>query len=570
MLPLDYADRGVARQRRNVGRLIGFTSLVIVAIGAFRLSQSLKSEEPIGFHLIEIAVIFSLAFIISDLSSYDGRKRTRLASISSISWPILIGLASSAEPGFRGLAFGAILTFLAIVLHEYSRSAFSSTAIARRFRALLGMIGLATAVAIMISQASEIMFAAISTLVIAALLMFDILRPDPSLQGRRDLFNRIDSVEIRILEINEAGIRLDHASSLLKLAREEGWSNTSRGHSRLKSVEHEIELALSMDRDLSEIREAVMVLVNQAESIAPEATESVSLVEKADSERALGSPREAETIYREAKKVANRICLFWEPAREALSEAEKKLEKQNIIESDTIAGMVESARKAMERQRPDEALHFLEALPDQLQSLSEALDRVRARRSEISSHLVSEHPDISEEVESQLSSIDKSIEDGELSLAMGGLESIARRLHNRSESRRSFKQSVRQKGMIQSRFPLAEKTIFERRLGSAISLSKEGLWIQADEELKSIINDLDSVDATRRDTEELLDFLEGEWKILRKKLESSGVGSDDSTRRLAEKHMAIARENFEKDSFQASRNSMGSADEAIESLRRLV
>ena len=570
MLPLDYADRGVARQRRNVGRLIGFTSLVIVAIGAFRLSQSLKSEEPIGFHLIEIAVIFSLAFIISDLSSYDGRKRTRLASISSISWPILIGLASSAEPDFRGLASGVILTFLAIVLHEYSRSAFSSTVIARRFRALLGMIGLATAVAIMISQASEIMFAAISTLVIAALLMFDILRPDPSLQGRRDLFNRIDSVEIRILEINEAGIRLDHASSLLKLAREEGWSNTSRGHSRLKSVEHEIELALSMDRDLSEIREAVMVLVNQAESIAPEATESVSLVEKADSERALGSPREAETIYREAKKVANRICLFWEPAIEALSEAEKKLEKQNIIESDTIAGMVESARKAMERQRPDEALHFLEALPDQLQSLSEALDRVRARRSEISSHLVSEHPDISEEVESQLSSIDKSIEDGELSLAMGGLESIARRLHNRSESRRSFKQSVRQKGMIQSRFPLAEKTIFEKRLGSAISLSKEGLWIQADEELKSIINDLDSVDATRRDTEELLDFLEGEWKILRKKLESSGVGSDDSTRRLAEKHMAIARENFEKDSFQASRNSMGSADEAMESLRRLV
>ena len=570
MLPLDYADRGVARQRRNVGRLIGFTSLVIVAIGAFRLSQSLKSEEPIGFHLIEIAVIFSLAFIISDLSSYDGRKRTRLASISSISWPILIGLASSAEPDFRGLASGVILTFLAIVLHEYSRSAFSSTVIARRFRALLGMMGLATAVSIMISQASEIMFATISTLVIAAILMFDILRPDPSLQGRRDLFNRIDSVEIRILEINEAGIRLDHASSLLKLAREEGWSNTSRGHSRLKSVEHEIELALSMDRDLSEIREAVMVLVNQAESIAPEATESVSLVEKADSERALGSPREAETIYREAKKVANRICLFWEPAREALSEAEKKLEKQNIIESDTIAGMVESAREAMERQRPDEALHFLEALPDQLQSLSEALDRVRARRSEISSHLVSEHPDISEEVESQLSSIDKSIEDGELSLAMGGLESIARRLHNRSESRRSFKQSVRQKGMIQSRFPLAEKTIFEKRLGSAISLSKEGLWIQADEELKSIINDLDSVDATRRDTEELLDFLEGEWKILRKKLESSGVGSDDSTRRLAEKHMAIARENFEKDSFQASRNSMGSADEAMESLRRLV
>tara|TARA_B100001113_G_scaffold329806_1_gene304944 strand:- start:20728 stop:22440 length:1713 start_codon:yes stop_codon:yes gene_type:complete len=570
MLPLDYADRGVARQRRNVGRLIGFTSLVIIAIGAFRLSQSLKSEEPIGLHLIEIGVIFSMAFIISDLSSYDGRRRTRIASISSVSWPILIGLAATAETDFRGLASGAIFAILAIVLHEYSRGAFSSTAIARRFRGLLGMIGLSTAVAIMISQGSEILIAAIPTLAIAVLLMFDIFRPDPSLQGRRVLFRRIESVEIRILEINEAGIRLDHASSLLKLAREEGWSNTSRGHSRLKSVEHEIELALSMDRDLSEIREAVMVLVNQAESIAPEATESVSLIEKADSERALGSSREAEKIYREAKKVANRICLFWEPAKEALSEANKKLEKQNIMESDTIFGMVESARKAMERQRPDEALHFLEALPDQLQSLSEALDRVKARRAAVSSNLASEHPDISEEVEPQLSSIDKSIEDGELSIAMGGLESISRRLHNRSESRRSFKQSIRQKGMIKSRFPAAEKAIFEERLETAISHSKEGLWIQADKQLKSIISDLDSVDATRRDTRELLDFLEGEWKMLRKKLESSGVGSDDTSRRLAEKYMAIARENFENDSFQASRNSMGSADEAMESLRRLV
>ena len=61
MLPLDYADRGVARQRRNVGRLTGFTSLVIIGIGAFRLSQSLGLEGPMGLHLIEITLIFSMA-----------------------------------------------------------------------------------------------------------------------------------------------------------------------------------------------------------------------------------------------------------------------------------------------------------------------------------------------------------------------------------------------------------------------------------------------------------------------------------------------------------------------------
>ena len=82
----------------------------------------------------------------------------------------------------------------------------------------------------MVSQELEVMTSVISSSVIVALLMFDILRPDPSLKGRRDLFGRIESVETRILQINEAGIRLDRTSSLLKLAREEGWSNTSRGY----------------------------------------------------------------------------------------------------------------------------------------------------------------------------------------------------------------------------------------------------------------------------------------------------------------------------------------------------
>ena len=104
----------------------------------------------------------------------------------------------------------------------------------------------------------------------------------------------------------------------------------------------------------------------------------------------------------------------------------------------------------------------------------------------------------------------------------------------------------------------------------SILLSNEGLWIQADAELKSIIRDLDSVDAIRKDTGELLEFLEGEWKSLRKKLESSRIKSDNPSRTLAEKHITVARQNFESDSLQASRNNMGSADEAMESLRRLL
>ena len=130
------------------------------------------------------------------------------------------------------------------------------------------------------------------------MLAYDLLRQNPMVRGRKELMRDVDAIELEILEINERGIRLDHASSLLNLAREEGWNNTHLGSKRLESVRIEIDNALAMDEDVLELRKAVEPVVERAMEIAPEVQEPSRLLKDGDNERSLGSFRRAESHYR--------------------------------------------------------------------------------------------------------------------------------------------------------------------------------------------------------------------------------------------------------------------------------
>ena len=130
----------------------------------------------------------------------------------------------------------------------------------------------------MISKASSNEVIAFSTSIMVLILAYDVLRKDPSNHGRSALMRAIDEIESEILEINERGIILDQASSLLKLAREEGWKNTLNGSKRLDSVRREIDSALALDEDLIELRSVVKPLVDRATGIAPEVDEPANLL----------------------------------------------------------------------------------------------------------------------------------------------------------------------------------------------------------------------------------------------------------------------------------------------------
>ena len=225
----------------------------------------------------------------------------------------------------------------------------------------------------------------------------------------------------------------------------------------------------------------------------------------------------------------------------------------------------------MDSHRPDEALRVLNTLPEQMQSIEDAMTRVKGKRKDIARELDSDHADIAPELAEKLESIDAMILSGELSVAMGALDSIERNLSLRRESKRSFNQSMRQRSTIQNRIPEYHKERLSQEIEQALSYSSTGSWIQADSILKEVLTELDKLQSIKQDTEELILFLEKEWRNTRKALDANNsISLDNPTRIMVEKKMSDARSNFERGDYQQARLEMGEADEGIESLRRLV
>ena len=571
MLPLDYADKGVARQRRNVNRLTTVTTLVIISIGAYRITEGISNEGWTSESLIEVTLIFLTAFVISDLASEEDKNLTRVASISSITWPVMVALAVTSGPGFDQIASAGIFLMIGVLLHEHSRRAYSDSSLGRRYRGILGAFGLSSSMALMITRTSNHELVAVSTTIMIIILGYDLLRQNPMIRGRKELMREVDAFEMEILEINERGIRLDHASSLLNLAREEGWNNTHLGSKRLESVRMEIDSALAMDEDVLELRKAVEPLVERAAGIAPEVHEPSRLLKAGDNERSLGSFRRAESHYRSAQISATRICDYWESASNAISKAESDANAHESTQSESIQRLIQIAKEAMDSHRPDEALRVLNTLPEQMQSIEDAMTRVKGKRKDIARELDSDHADIAPELAEKLESIDAMILSGELSVAMGALDSIERNLSLRKESKRSFNQSMRQRSTIQNRIPEYHKERLSQKIEQSLSYSSMGSWIQADSILKEVLTELDKLQNIKQDTEELILFLEKEWRNTRKALDANNsISLDNPKRIMVEKKMSDARSNFERGDYQQARLEMGEADEGIESLRRLV
>ena len=195
---------------------------------------------------------------------------------------------------------------------------------------------------------------------------------------------------------------------------------------------------------------------------------------------------------------------------------------------------------------------------------------MRSKRGEIERELESEHDDLLPNFKEKLDSIDDMILRGELSVAMGALDSIDRTLSGRRESKRSFNQSIRQRSTIEKRIPDYHKDRILSKIEESMEMSRSGSWIEADSTLKEVLDELDSLQDIERDTKELLLFIEDEWKKTRKRLEANSIGPMHPTRKMVEKNVTEARLNFNKGAYHLSRSNMGEADEGIEALRRLV
>ena len=102
---------------------------------------------------------------------------------------------------------------------------------------------------------------------------------------------------------------------------------------------------------------------------------------------------------------------------------------------------------------------------------------------------------------------------------------------------------------------------------------REYPWLQVAESpkrIRALAEELDDFHSRVDEAREMLEFLDGDWIKLRKRLESSGYGADNKDRISTEGYLAAANRALSEGQIDDCLESMGEADSSMEVLRRLV
>ena len=100
--------------------------------------------------------------------------------------------------------------------------------------------------------------------------------------------------------------------------REQGHSDPELGMRLLDDAEEDIDRSLSLAGDVQVVKADALNSVEQAEGIAPTAKKSRKSFEMGSREIELGSLREGEMLFRQAKKRALEVIEWWAKAEEAI------------------------------------------------------------------------------------------------------------------------------------------------------------------------------------------------------------------------------------------------------------
>ena len=138
-------------------------------------------------------MIFLMAFVISDLASEEDKNLTRVASISSITWPVMVA-SLYFRPRIRPNCSAGIFLMVGALLHEHSRGPIPSS-MGRRYRGI-GRIWIILIVALMITRSSNHELVGVSTTIMVIMLAYDLLRQNPMVRGRKELMRDVDALNL--------------------------------------------------------------------------------------------------------------------------------------------------------------------------------------------------------------------------------------------------------------------------------------------------------------------------------------------------------------------------------------
>ncbi|MDE0574667.1 MAG: hypothetical protein OSB32_03700 [Candidatus Poseidoniales archaeon] len=573
--PSDRIDTEIAEQKARVTSLALACALATIASAAWYMWPALDGDAVLFNRLGAVGLLLSASLLLQDLAEPDARARGRLGAVSSLAWPALavLGVEVMITNGTVQIGHGLMFIVAGACLLQ-SREFLRGSIDAQRFRGIMTLGGTTIGGALMLSSQfeQEPMVVACAILVLGLLSSaIDLFGGDDDRTERKRFGRTLDSLELRILKLQARGVSLDQASSLCRNASEIGYKDPELGFRILEEAEEDIERTLALAEDISEIRDVCVATVAEASEIAPTAKKPQRSMDAGDRERDLGSLREAEMLYRRAKKLALNINEHWNAAEEQIVESSKLIAGLEGSQYQQLHELLIQAKEALAKEDCVLALEISSTIPDHVSNLGEA--------SEGAEGAYEEAVKIMEESEGldlklwndRLESGAKHLEKGEFSLARGVSDGIIREVRKEREAMSDVQRALRQKKKIKERWKgRLDTEDWDERLKEVTTASKRKSWSHAAALLDRLTSDLDVLDAASGDAEELVNYVQEEWSGLRKKLEAAGIKAIDGERAACEKAVGDAKATFAEGRLQETLSSLGEADVLMEKLRRRV
>ena len=567
MLP-DYPSRVVARHRTRVDRASLLFQILLIFFGAWWLFSSFGSGSSPIYRYLPVLILFSSALLLQDLVEFGPTERMRISTACCVGWPILLAIAAVNRDDGHSSAI-LTLVLVSVILYSTSRSMLRSDVKARRWRGLITTIGFTLAIPIVLDSnlgSLLIMAIAASFTTVPILLTKDGLE-----EKRRDFSEQLKDAESYILGMKSGNRLMQQPNSLLKLAREKGWNNPEKGIELISEAKREANRIESFLSDVEEIRNQSEVSVNRAEKVTGFRGRSRNIFEDALRELENGSLRTSESKFRQAKSEAEVIESNWKNATEAIEEAEKAISDAQGHLVQGLLSTLNEAKKAMEDEDPLYALAIVSDIPSQMDDVEDLMLQARKSIDEANSEFSSFESLSIGDLSKRLVDASEALDSGNASLAIGLSEGVTRSIRKESEAKTTVQRSLRQVKSIEDRIPAGESgSEWSRKLAEAKSSADAGKWLEAAEILTVLAEELDDFHSRVEEAREMIEFLDGDWRKLRKRLESSGYGADNKDRISTEGYLAAANKALSEGEIDDCLKSLGDADSSMEVLRRLV
>ena len=569
MLP-DYPDRVIAENQKRLDRISLTFTLVLVSAGAWWLIGSLTSDSSSLIRFGPVAILFSSALLVSDLVRFGPLERLRVATGCNILWTPLLAFTEFHREN-EAEVFPLIIQFsVVLVLFWFSRQTLGGSLKSRRWRGLTTLPGIGIAIPIIYSITNPFswIFVIFPALIIAAI---DLSTRDDLHEDRQAFSLRLRKSESILLKFQSDFPGMQQSSSLIKTAREVGWKDPKRGLHLISQAELEVERLVAVRDDLKEIKSDAKKAIDDLEKITGISGGPRKIFDLAIEEEETGSFREAEKLFRLAKSNSKEIEEHWLSAMKAIDIAEKRIGDESGHLVDEIRSSLSQAKKLMGEEKPENALSIAESIPERMSRISLLLKEASKSVDEAEKSIGGLDFEVPDSISQKITQAKDAIGRGDAPLAKGLADSITREFRITNESIQMVRRALRQRSLMEERFPSGESSLkWKERLDNIESLAADEEWSEAAEILSRLTFDLDKFESERKESLEMLQFLQEDWYSLRKKLDSSKIPTNEENRVEAEKSLSKAEEDLESGDLQAFIVNIEIADMAMETLRRSV